>query len=158
MFKKMLPLAAVGLVVLGFNGTARAQHLDLSQMVQANLAFERQFDLWARQGSMEVARQLRMSGQQNPFNAMTISQATRDGNRAFEGYIRNAQINSHRTSEAIGNWTNGAIRGNGPYQDPYSGALYNLPWTHNQYHINQYGQAVPGFNPYRTNVHPYYGR
>ena len=45
----------------------------------------------------------------------------------------------------------------GPYQAP-GGQMYNLPWTHNQYHINQYGQAVPGYNPYRVNVTPYYGR
>src|SRR5437764_1329145 len=46
MFKKSLPLLIAGLVVLGNVGVAKAQNLDLSHIVQANLAFDQQFNQW----------------------------------------------------------------------------------------------------------------
>ncbi|MBI1833189.1 MAG: hypothetical protein HYR84_17245, partial [Planctomycetes bacterium] len=113
---------------------------------------------WAWQQSLLLAKHLRETGQPNPFNAMTLNKANLENQKAFESYLRHSQINSNRTSAAIGNWTNGAIRGVGPYQNPTNGQTYLLPWTHNVYHINQYGQYVPGYSPYYYNVYPYYGK
>lgn len=158
MFKKSLSLLIAGIVVLASAGAANAQNLDMSRMVQNELNFSNQFNQWAWKGSLETARYLRMTGQPNPFNATTLNQANRDLQRTYDAYNRAAQNNSNRTSNAIGNWTNGALRGNGPYYNPNTGANVNLPWTHNTYHINQYGQAVPGYSPYRTNIYPNYGR
>lgn len=157
MFKKSLLALFAGLVVLGNVNVAKAQNLDLSHMVQANQAFDQQFNQWAWQRSLEVARWHRETGTPLPFNAMTLNQSNRELQKTYDSYNRQWHVNSNSTSQAIGNWTNGAIRGVGPYQAP-NGATYNLPWTHNQYHINQYGQAVPSYNPNRVNLTPYYGR
>jgi hypothetical protein len=127
-------------------------------MWQNEVNFQKQFDQWAWKKSVELARHLRETGQQNPFNAMTISKSLSEGNQAFEGYIRNSQLNSAKTSQAIANWNNGAIRNQGLYQAPHGGPAYNLPWTHNVYHINQNGQAIPGFSPYYQNLYPNHGR
>ena len=157
MFKKAFLLVIASVFVLGNVSVARAQNLDLSHIVAANLAFDQQFNQLAWKLSLEAARWHRETGTPIPFNAMTLNQSNRELQKTYDSYNRQAQINSNRTSQAISNWTNGAIRGNGLYQAP-NGATYNLPWTHNQYHINQYGQAVPDYNPYRVNVTPYHGR
>ncbi|MBI2803827.1 MAG: hypothetical protein HYX68_02455 [Planctomycetes bacterium] len=158
MFKKYFPALIASVVILASAAGAQAQHLDMSQMVQNELNFQKRFYNWAWQGSVQAARWHRENGVPIPFNAATIYQSNLEGQRAFNGYIRQSQINSERTSQAIGNWTNGAIRGMGPYYNPSNGAVYNLPWTHNQYHMNRYGQFAPGYNPHRDNVFPYYGR
>jgi hypothetical protein len=157
MIKKSLAFVIAGLVVAGTSGTVRAQNMDLSHIVQANMAFDQQFNAWTWQTSLALARYYRETGQPIPVNAMTLSAANRRNQQAFDAYNKQWSINSNRTHQAIDNWTTGAIRGLGPYQAP-SGQLYNLPWTYNQYHLNQYGQAIPGYNPYRTNLTPYYGR
>ena len=145
-------------------GQAKAQYgnefpgLGVGQMWQNEINFQKQFDQWAWKASVDLARHLRETGQKNPFNAMTISKSLTEGNQAFEAYIHNSQVNSAKTSQAIANWNNGAIQGNATYQAPYGGPAYNLPYTHNTYHINQYGQAAPGYNSYYQNIYPSYGR
>jgi hypothetical protein len=157
MFKKSLAVVFTSLVVLGDGGTARAQFMDLSHIVQANMNFDQQAHQWAWQASLAAAKWHRETGTPIPFNAMTIAAANRQTQQVYDSANSQWHNNSNRVSQAISNWTNGAIRGVGPYQAP-NGQLYMLPWTHNQYHMNQYGQFVPGHNPYGTNVLPYHGR
>ncbi len=157
MCKYLRTLVIVGLVISLQQGTAQAQFLDMSQMVQNELAFQRQFYNWAWQGSVQAARHHRMTGEPIPFNAATLAESNRQTQQAYAAQNQQWYVNSARQSQAMNRFSNEAIRGNGPYQGS-DGNLYNLPWTHSQYHINQYGQAVPGYNPYRVNVSPYYGR
>jgi len=157
MFKKMFPLLVAGVVVLANVGAAKSQEfpgLGVGQMWQNEINFNKQFDQWNAIGSMQVAKWLRETGTPNPFNAMTIHNSINQGNQAFGAYIQNSQVNSWKTSNAINNWTNGAINGNAHYQGNYGGPVYNVPYTHNVYHINQYGQAVPGYSPYYQNIYP----
>ncbi len=157
MFKKCFAVLVAGLAIAVSGGSVKAQGLDMSQMVQNELNFQKQFYQWAAKGSIEAARWHRINGVPIPFNATTLNQANLANQQAYDRYNQGWYNNSNRTSEALANYSNYAVRGLGPYQGS-NGMIYNLPWTHNQYHINQWGQAVPGYNPYRMNVTPYYGR
>ncbi|MBM3995929.1 MAG: hypothetical protein FJ303_17515 [Planctomycetes bacterium] len=158
MLKKLVIVAVAAVLGLANVGSAKAQFMDMSHMVQAELAFQKQFYAWSWQQSLALAKHLRETGQPMPFNATTLNHANLQNQKAFESYLRSVQHNSNKSSAAISNWTTGAIRGQGPYYSPSNGQMYQLPWTHNVYHINQYGQYVPGYSPYYHNVYPYYGK
>ncbi len=154
MFKKMILTLIAGLAVHAAADTAKAQ--TMADMVANELRFQNQFYNWAWQGSQDVARYHRLTGQPIPFNAATLVEANRQNQRAYDAYNAAWHNNSNRTGEVMNNYSN-YNRGLGGYQGN-NGQVYNLPWTHNQYHIDQYGRAVPGYNPYRENLTPYYGR
>lgn len=116
--------------------------MDLSQIVNANLAFDRAFDVYARQKSWEIARNMK-PGEKLPFNAMTISKSINEGNQAFGRYMQSVQQGSAARSRMADNYSNFAIRGNAHYSGP-GGPTYNLPNTHNAYTITPGGYAIPG--------------
>ena len=130
---------------------------DINKMAQNELAFQQQFNHMAWQQSLALAKLY--GNRPIPYNAMTIFKANNDAQNYFHNhYLPAVQQNSKVASEAVSNWTKHAIQGIGPYYNPQTGHIYESPWIHNQYHLNRYGEAAPGYNPYRTNLYPYYGR
>lgn len=116
--------------------------MDMSHIVNANLAFDRWFDQYARQKSWELARQMK-PGDKLPFDAMTISKSITQGNHAFDEYMQSVQAGSASRSRMADNYSNYVIRGVAPYGNP-GGPTYNLPYTHNAYTITPGGYAIPG--------------
>lgn len=84
-----------------------------------------------------------------------------DSNRALQDqYSRNNQNwaeRSAREGAAVERFSQQAIRGIAPYYNPQTGFQAELPYGPNQYHIDQYHYAHPGYNPQGFNVQPYYG-
>jgi hypothetical protein len=157
MLHKTFPTLIVGLFCLMGKGEAGAQLLDMNGLIGMEVNFHNQFYPWAWQQSVELARQI-PDDQPLPFNAMTIYGANVAAGAAWSGYVNGLNYNSHRTSNAIGNWTNGAIRGYGHYADPHTGNTYQLPWQYNGYNVDNYGYASPGirYDGFGTNVFPTY--
>src|SRR5690606_16717483 len=103
----VLALAFTGL----FNGApARAQFMDLSHIVQQNIAFDQQFEQNVGRISWELARMI-PDDEPLPFNAMTISKSVSEANHAWSGYNQMYHNWSDRQLGAVDRWIDGAIRG-----------------------------------------------
>ncbi|MDB5385815.1 MAG: hypothetical protein JWM11_1461 [Planctomycetaceae bacterium] len=140
------------LVMAGSIQSASAQDfpgLGVGNMWANEIRFQNQFDRWNRQGSMELARRI-PNDQPLPFNAMTISNSNNANMRAFEGYMRNSQLNSNRQLEAVGRFSTYGIRGMAPHYDTsgYGGPVM-LPYGPNGYYATQ-----GGFSPSQTTFAP----
>lgn len=135
-----------------------AQHLDLRPMVQQNLNYDNWFHHWAWQRSQQLARDI-PNDVPLPFNATTLSQADRQNQQAWMRYNNSQYNNQNRTHQSISRWTNGAIRGIGPYYHS-SGQTELLPWTFAGYHYGPYGQIYPGmvFPDNQQNLIPVWNR
>ncbi len=147
----------IGLASLCSVPSAQAQFLDLRHMVQNNLNYDHNFHQWAWKRSVQLARQI-PNNVQLPFNAGTLAEANRQTNLAYGRYNQTQYLNSRRTHQAIGNWTQGAIRGTGTYYNPSTGTTHQLPWTHSGYYQGNYGNyAYPGHlrHGYGRNLYPY---
>jgi hypothetical protein len=159
MNRKLARLALIAIGLAAAPRIAKAQYnmappMDMSHIINANIAFDRWFDQYAWQKSVELARQMK-PGEQLPFNAMTISKSLTEGNQAFGRYMQSVQAGSASRSRMADNYSNYAIRGLAPYGNP-GGPTYNLPYTHNAYTITPNGYAIPGVH-YQAGT-PIYGR
>ena len=77
-------------------------------------------------------------------NALALSRHIAANQNAISHEIMAAyDYRSRTTSACVNRWCNEAIMGNQIYQGT-NGQLYNLPNTNSQYHLNRFGQAVPG--------------
>jgi len=146
MWHKAAILAVTVGTMLSLATSSQAQEfpgLGVGNMWANEIAFQNQFYNWARQGSIQVARNMR-PGEQLPFNAMTISNSINEGNKAFGGYMNGLYQSSNTNSRIANNYSNYAIRGNGFYGN--GGPVYNLPYTHNYHTITNNGY-IPGYHP-----------
>ena len=164
MFRSIRTLAAVvfGFAAVAFTGhSAKAQMMPMDgsggwqDIAAANANFDRNFDIMARQASVAIARNMR-PGEQLPFNAMTISHSISGGMRQFESNCAGWNANSNAQMNAVGNWTMGAIQGNGTYSNG-SGPSYVMPYTYGAYNM-QNGYMYGGYAPGGNNYYPTYRR
>ena len=84
MFKKAVLSLIAGFAIHAAADSANAQ--SMADMVANELRFQNQFYNWAWQGSQQVARYHRMTGQPIPFNAATLVEANRQNQRAYDAY------------------------------------------------------------------------
>lgn len=170
MYRKSLMIAALALAPWFSAGTADAQtlNMDLSPLVQHNAALWNQSMIDAKRVADNYFNDVQRFRQQtgytgpmpSPVSTADLMRSNREMQQAFDSSNAAWHNNSARTSAAVDRWVIGAIRGQGTYYNPSTGQQYQLPWTHNQYHTNQWGQAVPGPAPNgwtTNNFYPYYG-
>lgn len=157
----LMALAAAALMTLVHGQRSHAQEfpgLGVGNMWANELAFQNQFYNWAAAGSWELAKQI-PNNEPLPFNAMTIFNSNNAANQAFQGFANNWHTNSANTMGAIERWNLGAIQGVAPYQNPYGGTTYNLPYGPEGYEMTAPGYMYQGVNPYNPtgNYYPVYG-
>lgn len=156
MIRRTLLLCSIGICILAGADRAHAQFLDMSRMIQNELNFQNMFYPWAWQGSVRAALATPNHPGALPFNAGTISNSINQSNRAFDGYVQQLRANGRRGDRAMHNWGN-AQRGFWDYYDPPAATMYQLPYSHNAYHVDRGGYVHPGPVPqggWGDNVYP----
>lgn len=112
---------------LAVNGPRlRAQYQQLLASGQRNISFEQfaYYDLMTAagtnvRGGLDAQRR-QFEGNQRAHNTVQSGYAS---------YNRGWADSSTRTSAALANYSNTAVRGNAHYQDPYTGVTHNLPYA-----------------------------
>ncbi len=154
MFSKVHTLAAVviGFASLGITTSAKAQYppMDMSGIVAMNQDFDRRF--YAALPGLCMQTAIACRGQQLPFNAMTISQSNNELSAQYARNNANWANNSNIQMNAVGNWTNGAIRGVAPFSNG-GGQAYMMPYANPSYYM-QNGYMYNGYMPGGNNFYP----
>lgn len=68
-----------------------------------------------------------LQAQQNAFDGMQQANATVQG--GFDSYNQGYYQNQATMDQTMQSYSDGAIRGNGYYSDPYTGETYTLPYS-----------------------------
>ena len=137
MKKHLLTLAAAAVMTISLAPKASAQtlNMDMSWAIRAQNQYQIRGDAFARsmaQSYLHYMQMLRARGYTGPslaipFNAQTLQEANLQLQQSFARYNAGWAVNSNRTSNAAGDWSNRAIRGCQVVQD-YYGNRYNYCW------------------------------
>jgi hypothetical protein len=102
----------------------RAQYQQLLASGRRDISFE-QFAYWDLMTAAGTNVQGAIDAQRRQYAGMQAANNTlKEGYASYNAGWAN---NSARTSAALANYSNTAIRGNAHYYDPHSGGTYNLP-------------------------------
>jgi len=110
---------------LAVNGPRlRAQYQQLLASGRRDMSFE-QFAYWDLMTAAGTNVQGGLDAQRRQFEGNQLAHRTVQSGHA--SYNAGWAANSARTSAALANYSNTAIRGNSHYRDPHTGQTYNLP-------------------------------
>lgn len=145
---------------------AKGQFLDLSHMVNANLAFDQAMMQQAANFSnawLQARTEYRMrtgdwSYLPGPFTAMDLNRANNETAAAYSAYNDNWHRNSNAQLQAAGNFGH-AMMGTWNYTNGSS--VYTLPYSHNYQWVDQQGYvhgtntyAPPGYSNWYQPLYP----
>ncbi|MBI3149319.1 MAG: hypothetical protein HYZ17_12490 [Betaproteobacteria bacterium] len=102
----------------------QAQYRQLLASGRRDMSFE-QFAYWDLMTAAGTNVQGALDAQRRQFEGNQAAHRTVQS--GYASYNAGWANNSARTSAALANYSNTAIRGNSHYRDPYTGQTYNLP-------------------------------
>ncbi len=104
----------------------RAQYQQMLASGRRDMSFE-QFAYWDLMTAAGTNVQGALDAQRRQFEGHQRAHQTVQ--QGYANYNAGWANNSARTSAALANYSNTAIRGNARYHDPYTGQTYNLPYA-----------------------------
>jgi hypothetical protein len=162
--KTSLIAASALLATLG--SEARAQSMDMSDLMMQNFAFDQMMEQQAAAVAQawydNVQAYRQATGDYTTpfysgFNAQTLSQANQATSRAYDGYNQSWHQSSQAQSDAVARYSQHAIRGEQTFHDPW-GTAYTLPQGSNHYWVDNSGATwgTDTYAPpdYHTWYHP----
>lgn len=104
----------------------RAQYQQMLASGRRDLSFE-QFAYWDLMTAAGTNVRGALDAQRRQFEGN--QRAYQTVQQGYANYNAGWANNSVRTSAALANYSNTAVRGNAHYRDPYTGQTYNLPYA-----------------------------
>lgn len=104
----------------------RSQYQHILASGRRDISFE-QFAYWDLMTAAGTNVRGALDAQRRQFEGN--QRANQTVQQGYASYNRGWASNSERTSAALANYSNTAIRGNAHYRDPHTGQTYNLPYA-----------------------------